>query len=174
MAVVFTPKRKSVVMTQFASSRVYWLAFRVRALGLGPKNFLQVQFTQSKTAISRRWSPKVEQLHCYGRSFYPEKSVAMSQFHFSRVSWPAFRLRALDLGRKSVFQIQFSPKNRKLATVVTKSWATLLRWPWFLPRKVCWYVPVSFFPSLLASFQGASTRFGPKIRSSNSIYSKKS
>ncbi len=40
-------------------------------------------------------------------------------------------------------------------------------------QKVCGNVSVSFFPNLGASFPGPSTRFGPKIRFPNSIYSQK-
>ncbi len=80
----------------------------------------------SQIQFSRVSWPKVEQLYCDARSFYSKKSDLLSQFHFSRVLWPAFRVRALDWGPKSVFQIQFTRQKRDLATVITKSWATLL------------------------------------------------
>ncbi len=65
--------------------------------------------------------PKVEQLYCDGRSSYPKKSVVMSRYHFSRVSWPAFREQTLDLGPKFVLQFQYTHQKRNLATAITKS-----------------------------------------------------
>ncbi len=103
--------KKSVLLSQFHFSRVLWPAFRARALDLGLKSFFQIQFTH-QNAISRRWSTKVEPLFCDGRSFYPKKSVVFSQFLFSRVLWPAFRVRAFVLGPTSVFLFQLTHQKR--------------------------------------------------------------
>ncbi len=161
--------------------RIFWPAFRVRALNFGSKSVFQVQFTHQKRKLatvitkngtqkpyfsnwgatrgafhsklsferSKVWSsvigcaPNKEQYYTLSSPVYWSDQLDQS-YTSTRAGvatflttvwlrtpflWPAFRVWALDLDPKSVFQIQFTRQKRKMPTVTTKSWATLMRGP---------------------------------------------